>query len=309
MPHCHIQWNQISLPAWEERFDQIRRASLLQSYDYARVICAANHQKARLGLIFLDDKEAGLVQILEARLGRQLLHGLILDCGPLWFDGFGTPAHITAFFDTLNHEFPARFGRRRRIIPAAASFEHPSYKRLPHPAYQTIWLDLDQEEEILRKALKPKWRNKLKKAEQSGLSVDWDEEGKNLSWLLTKYQSDQAKKEYDGASVALIRQFAKIFVPKNHLLIGRAIVDNQAIAAILILCHGKSATYQIGWSSEDGRKAAAHNLLLWQTVCHLKNKGFLDLDLGGINNDKAQGVSSFKEGMGGQKITYAGHYF
>ena len=313
---CKIEWDILSLQDWEDRFVNLRRSTLLQSYDYARAVCPLYHQKARWGLIVIDGVEAGLVQILEAGILGNLFHGVILDRGPLWFEGFGSKAHLSAFFATFNHQFPARPGRRRRVIPEVKEselLEMQGFRRLPRPGYQTVWLDLRPDRDTLLTAMKSRWRNRVNKAARDGLIVEWDETGKTLSWLLTNYQSDKSKKGYDGPSVKLLQAMAKTFIPQGRFLAGRAILDNRSIAAILILCHGSGATYQIGWSTDEGRKAAAHNFLLWQAVCRLKDKGINDFDLGGVNDDadngNAKGIKQFKEGMGGQTVTYAGHFF
>lgn len=305
--NCNIKWNSLSLAEWQERFATIRRANLLQSYAYAQAACPLYRQRARWGLILLDGQEAGLVQIMEAGLFKNLIHGLILDRGPLWFDGCGTPAQQKAFFAEFNRQFPRRWGRKRRIISETVD---PSvmtgYKKIDRPGYQTIWLDLDPDEETLRKNLKAQWRNKLAKAEKAGLAVEWDDTGAFFSLLLRNYLRDQATKGYDGPSADLLIALAKNF--GTGMLIGRAKWKDQTVASIMILCHGQSATYQVGWSLEPGRKVAAHNFLLWQAVLELKKRNIRDLDLGGINDESAKGVKAFKQGMGGQEITLAGHY-
>ncbi|MCB9988154.1 MAG: GNAT family N-acetyltransferase [Rhodospirillales bacterium] len=313
MVECSIDWNNLSLAEWQDRFGRIRRANLLQSYDYARAICPLNRQKARWGLIKIKGVEAGLVQILEAGVLKNLIHGVILDCGPLWFDGYGTPAHSKAFFTEFSRRFPRRFGRRRRIIPAAgdspenrALFVDAGYERQNFPGYQTIWIDLTQDEEELRSALKAQWRNKLNKGPKAGLKTGWNNSPEVFSSLLRNYSSDRAKKGYAGPSLPLLRALAQSFGDK--VMIGHATLDNRLVAAILILCHGTSATYQIGWSSDEGRNVAAHNALLWQAVLELKKNGFRDFDLGGINGESAKHVKKFKQGMGGQELTLVGCY-
>jgi len=308
---CKIEWNSLSLPDWEARFARLGRATLLQSYDYARAVCPLHQQKARWGLIRIDGQEAGLVQILEAGIMRNALHAVMLDRGPLWLENYGKQEHCEAFFAAFNAEFPARLGRRRRVIPEIPEGENYmarcGFTRLPRPGYRTIWLDLTRPEEEMRAQLRAQWRNKLGKAEKAGLQVEWDIKGEFLPLVLTNYQSDKAKKGYDGPSVRLLRQLAGAFIPKGRYLAGRAVLDNKAVAAILILCHGGAATYQIGWSTEVGRKTAAHNLLLWQAMLRLRTMGIRDFDLGGVN-DEAEGLTTFKEGMGGQTSVYAGHY-
>ncbi|MCB1555747.1 MAG: GNAT family N-acetyltransferase [Alphaproteobacteria bacterium] len=310
---CCIKWNSLSLPAWQERFARIRRTNLLQSYDYARAICPLNRQKARWGLITINGEEAGLVQVLEASLCGTLLHAVMLDRGPLWFDGFGAPDHVESFFNTFHKEFPRRFGRKRRVIPEVREatggpdlLTDLGYIRHPAPGYQTVWLDLTSDLETLRKNLKSQWRNKLNKAEKAGLEALWNSGSEDFSAVLRHYSQDRAIKGYDGPSVRLLQSLHKTF--GRNLWIGRAVLKGEMIAAIILICHGTGATYQVGWTSEKGKQVAAHNLLLWQAVGRLKEAGVKDFDLGGINDESAQGVRDFKKGMGGTVVTLMGQY-
>jgi len=310
---CNIIWNKLSLSDWESRFLNIRRSNLLQSYDYAQSVCPVENQKAQWGQVFIDGEEAGLVQIFEVGFIANFIHGVMLDRGPLWFCGYGKQEHIDSFFIEFNRHFPRRLGRRRRLLPEAEHLNCPSIKKLDRVPYQTIWLDLSQELSALRAGLEKKWRNALSKAERSQLQIIWDEKNEPIDWLLTNYQSDRETKEYRGPHPKLIKQFAKVFGSKGRMMVGKAFLSDQSledepIAAILLLCHGQSATYQLGWSSEAGRKHSAHNLLLWQGVCRLKDKGIIDFDLGGVNEETAKNVKKFKSGMGGQCVVYAGHY-
>ena len=76
---CNIEWNKLTLPEWDSRFNALPRPNILQSYDYARAICATDRMKARWGLVKIDGAEAGLVQILEAGILGNLVHAVILD--------------------------------------------------------------------------------------------------------------------------------------------------------------------------------------------------------------------------------------
>lgn len=312
---CNINWNKWTHRQWEQAFSEISESSLLQSYDYARAICPLYKQRARWGVIEIGGVDAGLVQIVEAGLMKNLIHAIMLDRGPLWFDGFGDDEQVRAFFDRFNREFPRRFGRRRRIIPEIADspasrsmFETLGYERQNTPGYQTIWIDLSENLERLRSGMKQKWRNALQKAEKSELSIEWDRQGDTLPWFLKHYALDKARKAYDGPSVKLSQALGESFARTKNILIGRANLDNQGVAAILILCHGRTATYQIGWSGDSGRKTAAHNLLLWRAITFLKEANYEALDLGGINDETAKGVKRFKEGLGGRTVRYIGHY-
>ena len=231
MPHnstaddikCQIDWNTLPLAVWEEKFSQIRRSNILQSYNYARVICPIQRQKARWGLIRINGKEAGLVQILEVGILKNFIHTLHLDRGPLWFLGYGSQEHTIAFFTTIAQQFPARFLRGRRILPELPDIEiyrkglnDLDYKRLNRAGYGTIWLDLEKDDASLRTQLNGKWRNRLKAAENAGFEIDWDWTGKSLPSLLRHYEADKVSKGFKGASAAILLALAKRFVPQKN---------------------------------------------------------------------------------------------
>ena len=299
---CTIHWNILNFSEWEQRFKQISRSTLLQSYPYAQAMAETKGQKPRWGLITIDGKEAGLVQILEVSLFFKAIHAVILDRGPIWFDGFGNSEHISAFFTELNRQFPNRIGRKRRIIPELEANLEPLGYQKTGGGYETIWLDLTQSEQELRAGLKKNWRGALQKAEAAGFTLDWDNKGQHLNWLMQHYAVDKETKGYDGPSVKLLRTLAKYHLPRDEMLIGRACLDGKEVAGILILMHGSAATYQIGFTSPEGRDAGAHHLLLWQALGVLKFKRIRDFDLGGINDETAKGVKRFKQGMGGQTV-------
>lgn len=304
---------------WRELFAKTHKAPITQSYEYAQATCRRARKTAKWGLIRINGKDAGLVQITQAGAIKNLLHAVELDLGPIWFDGFGSADDYSAFFSCYNKTFPKRFGRARRILvnapPDANALENirvelPKLRMRAHDStpYQTIWLDLSPTKDELRANLKGKWRNMLNKAEKQNMQISFTNDVKELPLILKHYEIDKRKKGYSGPSVSLLRDLAAYFNSSKNVLIGKATLDNKLIAAIVIFVHGRSATYQIGWSSDDGRKNAAHNALLWNAMCELKDRHIQYFDLGGINDETAKNVKRFKEGMGGTLSISPGHY-
>lgn len=294
---------------WNQKFGLIGHSNLLQSDAYAQSMRALNHQKPCHGLIVINNKEAGIYRTLQVGIMGNLIHAVILDRGPLWFDGYGSQKEFLAFAEAFNKKYPRRFGRKRRFIPEISGVnEIPGFKKIPGSHYETIRLDLTKSEQALKSKLKKNWRNTLSKAEKNGLTCEWDEENTHLRWILQNYAIDKKTKGYDGPSVKLIYTLAKFAARKKDILIGRALRDGKPIAGILILRHGRSATYQIGWTSDEGRKTGAHNFLLWESLGMLKSKAIEYLDLGGINDETAKGIKKFKEGMGGKITRLSGLY-
>lgn len=315
MTRCEIAWNVHTPAEWEALFARARRSNLLQSPAYVRAVCPLQGQTARYGLIRIGGKEAGIVQIQEAGIMRNAIHAVILDRGPLWFDGFGNARDIDAFFAAFARQFPRRPGRMRRVIPEipdapplSAIMRQHGYRRRPEPGYGTVWVDLRPDRETLHSSLSAPWRNKLRKAEKAGLTVERDETQKSFEWLLGRYISDKAGRGYDGPAPRTLRALAATFGGSGRMVTMRAFRDGEPVAGILLFLHGTGATWQTGWSSEQGKKTAAHNLLLWDAMTYLKDKGIHDFDLGGVNDATAQGIKIFKEGTGGEGVTLAGHY-
>lgn len=313
--HCTIDWNALTLEDWNKRFVSCPRSTLLQSYNYARGVCPIYGQKARWGQIFIDGQEAGLVQILEAGILWDVLHAVILDRGPLWFEGFGSAVHIKLFFEEFNKQFPGRLGRTRRIIPeveespaSRSLFDQLPLKRQNFTGYQTRWLDLTQDEDVLRASFHKKWRNLLNKAERQDLKIEWDDQGLWLSWLMEVYQADKGNKGYQGVDPSILQNIVTSSLPDPCTIIGKASVCGRPVSAILMFCHGRSATYQVGWVSREGRSLAANYKLLWEALLVLKDKSIKEFDLGGVNDDSAAGVKKFKSGMGGEESKLVGLY-
>jgi hypothetical protein len=313
-PHCSIAWDGIDTQEWDASFRRISRSTILQARDYGDAMARLNHQRAVRGVISIGGEQAGLVQILEAGILGNAVQGVILDRGPMWFEGFGSEADFGLFLSALRRRYPKRFGRRMRFIPEMSGtpavlelMRGAQFRRTGDSGYQTLWLDIRPDMEILRSSLEKKWRAALKKGEgDPALRIEWDVRGVYLDYVLKYYGADKALKGYSGASPETIKALASAFVRGENMLIGVAVVDNRPVAAIVIFIHGSSATYQAGYTSVSGREKCAHHVLLWQALAVLKERSVHDFDLGGINDESAQGVGTFKRGLGGASFETAG---
>ena len=303
---CSIKWMSDLSQIEGDRFDSLPKNQLLQSSPYLRAVSKINNYSIRYGVIDMNGEFAGVCSVLETGLFKNVVHAVMLDQGPIWNEGYGSEADFAAFLHAFRSEFPKRFGRRVRFIPNVKNtagvrdaLREYGFK-LQGEAYKTIWLNCSQDESALRTHLKKKWRNSLAKAEKSNLDIVWSAGGPDLGWLVENYIEDKSEKKYVGPSLKTLMALISEFSRGQNLMIGTAMLDGKPIAAILILIHGKSATYQIGYSGKVGREKCAHHLLLWDALRKLKERQVNDFDLGGINEEGAKGVRDFKIGMGGE---------
>lgn len=304
---CHLRWNALSLPDWQDKFAVIKRSNLLQSYDYALAMRVARFQTPRWAQIFIDGNEAGLVQIFQVRLLGGITGAVTCDRGPLWLDGYGSDEHFEAFMEAFSKAYPKRLFWRRRMIP-----EHPpcpeldrmmqdhGFKRQAGDPYKTLWLDLTQDEGDLKAAMHKNWRNALHKAEREtkdGKVTFTDTPPSDYPDLLRLYDQDRKARIYQGPDARFVATLSRITAASNNFLMGRLNGSQGVQAFIVIYKHGAVATYQIGWTSALGREKNAHNLLLWRAALILKEQGIVSFDLGGIH-DKEPGIFKFKKNMG-----------
>lgn len=313
-----INWDVPSIDDWDRTFLKIPRSNILQSYDYACAQRRVMRQSARWGVIRIGGAEAGVVQILEAGILWNAVHGIVLDRGPLWFEGYGTAVQVKDFFTAWNAQYPSRWGRRRRILPEIA--DGPSVRKLlpqtglietGQAGYKTLWLDLCVDENSLHAALRPNWRGSLAKAQKSGTAVRWSLAPSDIEKIIGLYAADKVARGYGGPSPEFLKAYLPLTAARGNLELGMVHADESHIIAafVALVVHGRSATYLIGWSSAQGRALCAHHLLLWEGMRKLKQRGIMEMDLGGISDDESGGgVKLFKEGTGGAPFSTAGIY-
>jgi lipid II:glycine glycyltransferase (peptidoglycan interpeptide bridge formation enzyme) len=309
----YICWNDVAKSEWENLLSSVHRSNLLQTYPYAQTMRKNQHMATRFGRLIQGAETIALFQIHEVKF-TSLYHVITLDRGPLWLKSDVSKSDWFAFIQAFTKEFPKRLGRRRRFMPelSASPWAETMLKEagLERKAdgYQSIWLDLSQSQAELRAKLKQKWRNALNQSERKHMEVHVRSDRATFNWLMTKYAEDRRDKQYRGPSVPLLRSLFEFCRQRDEAMMFVATKENETVAAILLFRHGASATYQVGWTSEEGRNLRAHQFLLWHGLLKLKSLGCQSLDLGGIHPEEAAGVTQFKRGLGGEEFQLIGIY-
>ncbi len=313
LPTLSFDWNTCSLDEWQGLLARIPQSNLLQTWPYAQTMRSQQYMGTRFGIVREGNECVALCQIQEIKL-LGVIHVITLDRGPLWLEDRGTELDWQAFIQLFAATFPKRLGRMRRFMPElpftpeAEDWMTQNGFRRKYPGYQSIWVELSPDSDSLRKNLKQKWRNRLNVAERSNLTIKSDRPNQYISRLLMHYRDDKRAKNYPGPDPKLVQSLFQSFSASDDVLLLRAEQKGEMIAAILIFCHGQAATYQVGWSDEQGRNVSAHHKLLWDVIVALKERGITWFDLGGIHPDSAEGVTKFKRGLGGKAFQLVGLY-
>lgn len=178
--------------------------------------------------------------------------------------------------------------------------------------YSTPWLDLAPDVASLRAGLDSKWRNQLGRAEDAHLSISLGGRKPNqYAWLIEKEAEQRKGRGYQGVPLGLVPLYADAVEEETQgqaVLSVTALSGRRKIAGALFLLHGNSATYHIGWASEEARAVNAQNRVIYEGMLALKEKGIRFLDLGGIDTASGAGIARFKLGTGAHTVTLAGTF-
>lgn len=299
-----IAWNKITRNAWDRLAGS--QFAMQQDWAYGQA-CVAMGRSVLRAEVKDGSQSVGVLQLIH-RPFLGFLHAAVGIRGPIWCDDL--PADVVADATRLLAQtLPLPRFRGLLLTPETTVPDmmlQSGFQRVMTP-YNTIEIDLDRPLQDLRGSLNQKWRNRLNVAEAAGMKVRRiDSDVRTYLWLLEAEEKQQNKEGY--------RALPPSFVPAWQASGGQLRVyavehDDQIVAAMLFLLHGRRATYHIGWSNAEGRRLSAHNLLLWTAMRKLQKAGVTNLDLGGLNTRDSPGIARFKLGIGGQIKTLSGTWF
>ncbi len=259
---------------------------LQQSPAYARTIRALG-QDAQL--IHADG--VGQVTVISRQTALGRLRAALR--GPLW--------------DTDDPERQAQFLRQTGAhvlgpeITAARVMRAAGYWQVMTAAHVGM-LDLTQD---LAPAMHPKWRHSWRRAQRADIKITAQpfDQARDM-WLMSLERAQQRVIGYRGYP----RPFTFAFARENPdaAMTYVAYQGRAKIAAMIFLLHHPTATYHIGWSGEEGRRACAHHLLLTQAAQDFAALGITALDLGQIDTRRTPGLARFKLGSGARAVELGG---
>ena len=304
-----VHWEGLNSATWDAAHSQAR-APLQQDWAYG-----ASMQMIGVTVLraMVEDKgtPVALAQFILRRWGSVLSMALC-SRGPVWLQAMSAQDK-THVYKSMRKSLPLKGLRLVLITPeeARSGSLGLSHWRRVMTSYATVMLDLKQSPQDLRAGLDAKWRNRLVAAEASELKVQ--RMGSNpgqYRWLLDQEEAQRQQRGFAGLPLPFFDAYIQSRKqPDKTVLTLRADLGRERVAAMMFLQHGQAATYQVGWSNEQGRQLNAHNLLLWQAIAALQQRGIQVLDLGGINTARSAGIARFKIGTGGEVLQLTGTYF
>tara|TARA_B100000519_G_scaffold182395_1_gene175331 strand:+ start:251 stop:1183 length:933 start_codon:yes stop_codon:yes gene_type:complete len=308
-----ISWDTASRTDWNRYVADACKCPFEQSWSYGEAMVTTGSGVKR-AIFRKNRKPVAFAQLFTKKIGA-IANIVQLLRGPVFFT---EAPDLADRFDSLRllQESDLRLTRMIRFwtpeileSPNNDSLFQSLKLRRIMTGYNTIWLNLNSNSERLRQKLEGNWRNGLVKAEKQGLKIRESSDLKTIEWITGIYEVLRKKRRFGGASATLLRAAHKCTSDRSNFIVLQASLKDEVIAAILLVRHGKSATYVIGWNNDVGRQTNANALLLWQGMLVLKNQNVSFFDLGGIDTRSLPGIARFKLGMGGDIASLAGTYF
>ena len=308
-----VEWQNVSESSWDKYISQSERSNILQSWGYGESKSAIEKWDVRRGVFFKGGEPIAIVQLLQKRFFKTVVLNRI-NRGPLPLREL-TSLETRAIYKEL--------GRLGNIFKARVLFFAPQnalsgenillmnqlgFRQTKNHPWESIWMDLSIESNLLRKNLDGKWRNMLNFSEKAGLEPIFGTDQKIFDWLMEEHERDMAEKKFSGISVNLLSNLRSRGLNNSNLIVHKVSKDEEPIAGICIAVHGIAATYLVGWNGKQGRALKANQFLLWNAIEELKKRGVKHFDLGGINSDDTPSITAFKLGLSGEPYELVGEY-
>ena len=276
---------------WEHLAD-LADAPLQQRWVYGAVCAAAGRDVRRVSL------GAGSAAQLVCRRLAGLLPATFCLGGPILVPGTD---HRSALLGI------GRGAQRGLLVvaPPASRYDplmrETGYTRCVTPV-TSVRLDLGSPDEM-RRAQHQKWRNRLCRAEASGLKPRFESGASaRMPQVIAREMSQQQARGYKYLPSWFFEGLVALF--SRDVILVSAWRKRTEVASMLFVRHGASATYLSGWASPEGRAVSAHALILFDAATRLADLGVTSLDLGTVNTDTAPGLARFKLGSGGRATVH-----
>lgn len=304
-----VRWNELKQRRWEAFLKTVPYSPYQQHWAYGDAIRRFGGDVQRAA-IYDADSMVGVAQVQVRRIARVFPLATML-MGPVWRADPPSLDVKRAAFSALRQTAPFKGLHALLVMPPEPALGAELTGMRSHrvaSSYHTVLIELQADDETLLAAMDGKWRNRLRAAQSAKLKLrDCGQRLANYQWLLEAEQAQRRKMKYKAMSTDFIPYFQST-AGDDAVLCLEAKLEGERVAGILVLVHGRSATYHLGWSNDAGRKASAHNALLWEAMRKLKRRDIRTFDLGGVDTDKGDGLARFKLGTGGKLLSQPGTY-
>jgi lipid II:glycine glycyltransferase (peptidoglycan interpeptide bridge formation enzyme) len=332
--------------AWDEALLASENAGLLQSWRWGEFKRRSGWSPLRLTTqdLHSPDGASACAQVLFRKLPLLPISIAYVPRGPVYSGSGNAENAEKALWRVVHAEAKKRGAIFLKIEPNLALSEALTKaevdRRMAGSGFRpagrlqparTIVLDINQSEDDLLKAMKPKTRYNVRLSERRGVQVRQAVNEADLRAFYDLLQVTSARDEFGIHTFEYYEQLWQLFGQGHNLLVLLADHPDEGeraqgpIAGLLALRFGSEAIYMYGASANRGREHMPTYLLQWEAIKWAQQRGCSIYDFWGIpdapgdenaENDVSptntrsglRGVYWFKKGFGGREVEYPGAY-
>jgi CelD/BcsL family acetyltransferase involved in cellulose biosynthesis len=293
-------------PGWDSLLAEHAQSSIFHGCAWARVLRETyGHQPFYIGK-FDGKRLTGLLPLMEvsSRLtGRRGVSLPFTDyCFPLHTEGGDGPSLYRAA------TFCGR-GRQWKYLECRG-LEGAWEGSSPSLSFYSHVIDLRVSLDRLRKNLDGSLRRGVRRAEESGLRVSFEN---GMSAMRTFFALHGGTRRRHGLPPQPWRFFHSIqrqLIETGQGFIALVSLEKQPLAAGVFFWQGRKAFYKFGASDYRCQRLRPNNLLMWSAMEHCAERGLHSLNLGRTSLSQ-DGLRRFKLGLGAteEKVQYGKYDF
>ena len=297
----------ISKEEWHRYFLLVEKSHITQAWAYADARKIFGWKTIR-GIFVDKGVPIALLQMMYKKFF--FIKIVRISYGPLWLIKDPTYTQIREIFYIIKKQW--------NLIKCCLLFIAPNLENTPENnkilynlSYfkrkcinaESGFIDLLLSTDELRAGIRSNWRNHLKLSEKNALSFHVSQTDDDFQWLMNSFKNYQKEKKFSGYNIPQLKELFFCFSHLNNAWVTIVSKNHERLGGSLIIGYGTCCVALIIWTSENGRCMNAGNFLLWNSILHAKNQGYLKFDLGNTRQN------SFKKGLPQMSYELVGEYF
>ena len=288
--------NPLEIPNWDDLVLATGKASFFHSAAWARVLYESYGYKPVYFSSFENGKLTALMPVMEVNSWLTGKRGVSLP----FTDQVSVIAPDRAFFEKLvkrvtyyGEEAGWKYieWRDGNLFPEEVNASESHY---------THELNLLKTEKELFSGLRDSTRRNIKKAIKGSVSVEISQ---TLDAIKAFYRLNCITRKRHGLPPQPFSFFDKVFehvISKDRGIVVSGLNSGKVIASAVFFHFGKNAIYKYGASNFAHQELRANNLVMWEAIKWLGERGFKAFSFGRTEPENG-GLLQFKRGWGAQE--------
>ncbi len=283
---------------WDRLVEEFPGRHVFHGSAWARVLSRTYGHRPFYTVGTRDGRPVMLLPLMEVRsfvTGRRGVSVPFADlCEPLTRGGGPGEAFVPLLLDLARERRWKHLEWKGGGPPVPSAFSSVSF--LAHT------LDLRTSLEGLRENLEPSFRRNLRKAENSGLTV---ESRQDQAAMAAYYQLHTLTRRRHGLPPQSWRFFLNLWEEIIRTGLGFIVVASlgkEPVAGAVFLHAGDQAIYKFGASDERFFERRPNHLVMWTGICSSRSRGATSLHFGRTSRGH-EGLRRFKLGWGAAETT------